>query len=192
MVCGMTAARWMARRCASPVWVALPPAEENSSPESQYIPAEAIEHVGPVRVMLGQHGSARSPIRAPQGINYFHVRLKNGQHWRYVPPTGRNVAWLAVDRGSLQASEEIGGGQLAAFAEGEDAIEVRAQGEHVVRLRQRHQTSRISWCWVTTRSTQRAGTRAGRSGNRAHRSQLRAQGRLWITTSLKPSPWSLV
>ena len=111
------------------LWVALPAAEENSSPESQYIPAAAVEHEGPVRVLLGQYGSARSQIRAPQGINYFHVRLADGQRWRYVPPTGHNVAWLAVDRGSLLASEEIGEGQLAVFEEGEGAIEVRAQGE---------------------------------------------------------------
>ena len=86
-----------------------------------------------MRVVLGQHGRARSPIRAPQGINnginYFHVRLEDGQHWRYSPPRGHNVAWLAVDRGSLLASEEIGAGELAVFAEGEDVIEVRAQGD---------------------------------------------------------------
>ena len=111
------------------LWVALPAAEENSAPESQYIPAEAVEHDGPVRVVLGQYGRARSRIRAPQGINYFHVRLGDGQRWRYVPPPGHDVAWLAVDRGGLLASEEIGAGQLAVFAEGEDAIEVRAQGE---------------------------------------------------------------
>ncbi len=111
------------------LWVALPAAEENSVPESQYIPAEAVEHDGPVRVVLGQYGSARSQIRAPQGINYFHVRLADGQRWRYDPPTGHNVAWLAVDRGSLLASEETGAGQLAVFEEGEGVIEVRAQGE---------------------------------------------------------------
>ena len=111
------------------LWVALPATDENSSPESQYIPAEAVEHDGPVRVVLGQYGSARSAIRAPQGINYFHIRLADGQRWRYVPPQGHNVAWLAVDRGSLLASEEISGGQLAVFAEGEDAIEVRAHGD---------------------------------------------------------------
>ena len=111
------------------LWVALPAADENSSPESQYIPAEAVEHDGPVRVVLGQYGSARSPIRAPQGINYFHVRLADGQRWRYVPPPGHDVAWLAVDRGSLLAPEEVGGGQLAVFEEGEGAIEVLAQGD---------------------------------------------------------------
>jgi redox-sensitive bicupin YhaK (pirin superfamily) len=111
------------------LWVALPAAEENSAPESQYIPAEAVEHDGPVRVVLGQFGSARSPIGAPQGINYLHVRLADGERWSYSPPAGHNVAWLAVDRGSLLAAEEIGAGQLAVFAEGEEVIDVRAQGD---------------------------------------------------------------
>ena len=111
------------------LWVALPAAEENSSPESQYIPAEAVEQAGPARVVLGEYGGARSPIRAPQGMNYLHIRLKDGQSWRYSPPTGHDVAWLAVDRGSLLAPEEIGAGQLAVFAEGEDSIDVRAQGD---------------------------------------------------------------
>jgi len=111
------------------LWVALPAEQENSAPESQYIPADAVEQEGPVRVVLGQYRSAVSRIRAPQGINYFHVRLEDGQRWRYSPPPGHNVAWLAVDRGSLLAPEAIGAGQLAVFAEGEDSIEVRAQGD---------------------------------------------------------------
>jgi redox-sensitive bicupin YhaK (pirin superfamily) len=111
------------------LWLALPAAEENSAPESQYVPAADVEHDGPVRVVLGQYGRARSPIRAPQGINYLHVRLEDGQRWHYSPPPGHNVAWLAVDRGTLHASEEIGAGQLAVFAEGEESIDVRAQGD---------------------------------------------------------------
>lgn len=111
------------------LWVALPAAEENSAPESQYIPAEAVEQDGPVRVVLGRYGHARSPIRAPQGINYLHVRLKDGERWHYSPPPGHSVAWLAVDRGNLVAAEAIGAGQLAVFAEGEESIDVRAQGD---------------------------------------------------------------
>ena len=111
------------------LWIALPAAEENSTPESQYISAESVEQDGPVRVVLGRHGSARSKIRAPDGINYFHVRLEDGQRWQYQPPPGHNVAWLAVDSGGLLAAEEIGAGQLAVFAEGEDAVEVRAHGD---------------------------------------------------------------
>jgi len=111
------------------LWVALPATDENSAPQSQYVPAEAVERDGPVRVVLGQYGHARGSIRAPQGINYLHVQLKDGQRWRYNPPPGHNVAWLAVDRGNLLASKEIGAGQLAVFTEGEESIDVRVQGD---------------------------------------------------------------
>jgi redox-sensitive bicupin YhaK (pirin superfamily) len=111
------------------LWVALPPSEELASPESQYVPADAVEEDGPVRVILGRHGSARSAIRAPEGINYFHVRLKDGERWRYTPPRGHNVAWLAVDKGRLHASEVVDGGELAVFEESEGALEVRAEGD---------------------------------------------------------------
>lgn len=110
------------------LWVALPPSQENSGPESQYIPADAVEEDGPVRVVLGRHGQARSAIRAPEGINYFHVRLKDGERWRFTPPAGHTVAWLAVDKGRLDASEVVGSGQLAVFEESAEPVEVRAEG----------------------------------------------------------------
>ncbi len=111
------------------LWVALPAVEENSPPESQYIPAGAVEHEGPARVLVGQLGHARSPIRAPQGINYLHVRLEDGERWSYQPPRGHDVAWLAVDRGCLRGAEDIDAGQLVVFAEGEGPIDVVARGE---------------------------------------------------------------
>ena len=110
------------------LWVALPASEENAPPESQYISPDAVEEEGPVRVVLGRHGRARSPIRAPEGVNYFHIRLKDGQHWRYTPPPGHNVAWLSVDKGRLRSPEMIHAGQLAVFEESDGAIEVRADG----------------------------------------------------------------
>ena len=110
------------------LWVALPAAQENAPPESQYIPADQVEEDGPVRVILGRYGRASSRISAPEGINYFLVRLKDGELWRYAPPRGHNVGWLAVDRGCLHASEVIGSGELAVFEEVEDAIEVRSVG----------------------------------------------------------------
>ena len=111
------------------LWVALPPSEENASPESQYIPPDAVQHDGPLRVILGRHGRARSPIRAPAGINYFHVRLKDGARWRYAPPERHTVAWLAVDEGKLRLPEAIGEGQLAIFEESGAAIELKAEGD---------------------------------------------------------------
>ena len=111
------------------LWVALPPSEENAPPESQYIAPDAVQEDGPVRVILGSHGPARSPIRAPAGINYFHVRLKDGQRWRYAPPDGHTVAWLAVDKGDLRSPEPIGEGQLAVFEESGTPIELEADGD---------------------------------------------------------------
>jgi redox-sensitive bicupin YhaK (pirin superfamily) len=110
------------------LWLALPASEENAPPESQYIAPDAVEEDGPVRVILGGHGIARSKIRAPEGINYFHVRLNDGQHWHYQPPRGHNVAWLAIDQGRLHTSEVVESGQLAVFDESEETIGVRAQG----------------------------------------------------------------
>ena len=111
------------------LWIALPEQEELSPPESQYIPADAVEQEGPVRVILGQHGLARSPIRAPDGINYFHIRLKDGQQWHYIPPDGHTVAWLSVDKGSLNSTHTIREGELAVFEESEDAVDVQAVGD---------------------------------------------------------------
>jgi redox-sensitive bicupin YhaK (pirin superfamily) len=110
------------------LWVALAASEENSPPQSQYIPPGAVQKDGPVRVILGRYGRARSPIRAPEGINYFHVSLKDGEKWRYAPPAGHSVAWLSVDKGRLRSSETIPAGQLAVFEESVGAIELQADG----------------------------------------------------------------
>jgi redox-sensitive bicupin YhaK (pirin superfamily) len=110
------------------LWVALPESEENAPPESQYIRPDAVQQDGPVRVILGRFGRAASPIRAPQGIDYFHVRLNDGQRWRYTPPAGHTVAWLSVDQGRLQSPETINAGQVAVFDESGVTIEVQADG----------------------------------------------------------------
>jgi len=111
------------------LWVALPPSEENASPESQYVAPEAVQEDGPVRVILGSYGRARSAIRAPAGINYLHVRLKDGQRWRYTPPEEHTVAWLAVDQGNLRSPAPIRAGELAVFGEAEAAIDLQADGD---------------------------------------------------------------
>jgi redox-sensitive bicupin YhaK (pirin superfamily) len=111
------------------LWVALPPSDENASPESQYIAPDAVEEEAPVRVILGRYGQARSRIRAPDGINYFHVRLKDGERWRFVPPEGHTVAWLAVDQGDLRSPALIRAGELAVFEESESVIELEADGD---------------------------------------------------------------
>jgi redox-sensitive bicupin YhaK (pirin superfamily) len=111
------------------LWVALPPSEENSAAESRYVMPEDVQAEGPARVILGRYGRARSVIRAPEGMNYLHVRLKDGERWRYVPPAGHDVAWLAVDTGSLRASLSIGAGELAVFEESNGAIDLQAEAD---------------------------------------------------------------
>jgi redox-sensitive bicupin YhaK (pirin superfamily) len=111
------------------LWVALAPPEETAPPESQYIAPDAVQEDGPVRVILGRYGRARSPIRGPAGVNYFHVRLKDGQRWRYAPPEGHVVAWLAVDQGGLRSPAPIRATELAVFEESSAPIELDADGD---------------------------------------------------------------
>ena len=111
------------------LWLALPPSEENAPPESQYIGPDAVQEDGPVRVILGRYGHARSTVRAPAGINYFHVRLKDGERWSYTLPEGHSVAWLAVDEGDLRLPEPISQGELAVFEESGAPIALQANGD---------------------------------------------------------------
>jgi len=107
----------------------LPASEENAPAESQYIEPQQIEQEGPARVLLGRLGDAVSPIRAPAGINYLHVQLENGQHWRYQPPAGHTVAWASVYQGSLWTPDLIRAQTLAVFDESNAAIDFVAAGD---------------------------------------------------------------
>ena len=83
------------------LWLALPPSEELGPSESIYLSPEEIPSTGPVSVLLGSYGGVDSPLKAPSPINYLAVRLKAGETWRYVPPAGHDVAWIALASGSL-------------------------------------------------------------------------------------------
>jgi redox-sensitive bicupin YhaK (pirin superfamily) len=111
------------------LWLALPETDEGAPPESQYLSPAEIQAEGPARVIIGRYGRASSSIRAPAGINYLHVRLRDGARWRYTPPVGHNVAWLAVDRGQLRSPDPIDAGQVAVFEESPDEIELTAVGD---------------------------------------------------------------
>lgn len=108
------------------LWLALPASAELDPPYSRYIGPASLSGEGPVTVLLGQYGQAKGPIEAPSPINYFSVRLKAGETWRYLPTPGHDVAWVAVSIGSLLAPEFIRAGEMAAFEEGEQAIEFLA------------------------------------------------------------------
>src|ERR1700747_1008849 len=97
------------------LWIALPPGLELGPSISLYQGPEAIQHDGPASVLLGSSGAARSAIEAPAPINSLAVRLKKGQRWRYQPPTGHTVLWVAVGRGAVAVPAELRHGELAGF-----------------------------------------------------------------------------
>jgi redox-sensitive bicupin YhaK (pirin superfamily) len=114
------------------LWIEQLGAREERAAVSEYIAPDEVEEDGPVRVLLGEFGRARSRIRqAPADLNFFHVRLKDRQDFRYAPPDGHNVSWLAVDRGSLQLAEgeRVLWEQIAVFRNSAGVIEVEADGD---------------------------------------------------------------
>src|SRR6266851_4917598 len=96
------------------LWVALPPELENAPFASQYVMPKDIPVEGPVRVILGAYGDARSPIDAPP-MTYLNVSLKHGEQWTYHPPKGHTVAWVAVHEGVLRTPSPIPNGEIAIF-----------------------------------------------------------------------------
>ncbi|WP_431126318.1 pirin family protein [Variovorax paradoxus] len=115
------------------LWVALPAAEENAPAQSIYLAPSQVPREGPARVLLGRYGAAQSPIPAPAPMNYLAVQLKDGEHWRYTPPAGHTVGWVAVNAGRLDAGDASGElivtGELAVFEESGAAIDFVARGD---------------------------------------------------------------
>jgi len=108
------------------LWVALLPALESSPARSQYLGHQHFRRQGPARVILGELDGVASPIAAPSPMNYLDVRLRAGESWRYVPPAGHDVAWIAVHEGEVQAGEAVAAGELVVFEEGSAAITFQA------------------------------------------------------------------
>jgi redox-sensitive bicupin YhaK (pirin superfamily) len=114
------------------LWVALPASQENAPAQSLYLAPSQVPQEGPARVLLGRHGAAQSVIAAPASMNYLAVTLKDGERWRYTPPAGHTVAWVAVNAGRLDAGgagDPIGTGELAMFEESGAAIAFVAHGD---------------------------------------------------------------
>ena len=107
------------------LWFALPPAHENDAASAQFIAAEQVPQDGPVLVLLGNYGDARSPIAAPLDANCFLVRLGAGQAWDYLPPPAHQVAWAFVQSGDLEVNGERLSEELAVFEDGSGPLEFR-------------------------------------------------------------------
>jgi redox-sensitive bicupin YhaK (pirin superfamily) len=111
------------------LWLALPASQELGPSESIYLSPEEIPSTGPVSVLLGSYEGVDSPLKAPSPINYLAVRLKAGETWRYDPPAGHDVAWIALASGSLTVPEPIAAGELVAFDRSNQAIDIRAEAD---------------------------------------------------------------
>jgi redox-sensitive bicupin YhaK (pirin superfamily) len=111
------------------LWLALPADQELGASESIYLTPGEIPTSGPVSVLLGSYGGVSSPLTAPSPINYLAVRLKAGETWRYQPPAGHDVAWIALASGGLTVPEPIELGELVAFEKSGQAIDIRADAD---------------------------------------------------------------
>jgi len=67
----------------------------------------------------------KSPVDAPP-MTYLQVNLDAGERWRYQPPTGHTVLWVALASGAVAVPEELREGDLAAFEPSNAAIEFEA------------------------------------------------------------------
>ncbi|MBV4476875.1 pirin family protein [Pseudomonas botevensis] len=114
------------------LWVALPPALENASVDSQYLESGAMPEAGPARVILGAYQGVQSPVRAPDGMNYLLVTLRAGESWTYVPPKDHESLWLSVSRGALAAPGLVDAGEMAIFEPGNDAVTLTALQQDAV------------------------------------------------------------
>ncbi|WOB26510.1 MULTISPECIES: pirin family protein [Xanthomonas] len=160
------------------LWVALPAAEENAPAQSLYLSPADVPVAGPVRVLLGRYGALESKIPAPADMTYLSVQLQDGERWRYVPPAGHSVAWIAVHTGQLEAAESIGSGEMAVFKDAEQAIDVVAVGatSFVLGSAVKHPHDLVMGHYSVHTST--AALAQGEAEIRRIGAQLRAKGRL--------------
>jgi redox-sensitive bicupin YhaK (pirin superfamily) len=108
------------------LWIALPPKLELGPTISIYQAPDDVPKDGPARVLLGSYGSASNAIASPSPINYLVVRLKAGERWRYEPPSGHTVLWVAIASGVLLTPDELRHGELAAFEPSNEAVDFEA------------------------------------------------------------------
>jgi redox-sensitive bicupin YhaK (pirin superfamily) len=108
------------------LWVALPPALELAEPEGQYLSASDFKSVGPARVIAGEYDGVKSVVTSPEDLTYLDVRLKAGDRWRFTPPKGHNVAWVASHKGLLSTPALVAAGEAVVFEEGDQPVEFEA------------------------------------------------------------------
>jgi redox-sensitive bicupin YhaK (pirin superfamily) len=158
------------------LWIALPEQLEHAPSQSRYLSAEEVSAAGGARVILGTYAGASSVIPAPPGINYLDVQLKAGERWNYRPPSGHDVAWLAMSQGEVRVGEPVSAGELVIFEEsGADlAIQAESAARFVLGSAVKHPHALVTGRYSV--HTSAAALRAGESEIRRIGSQLAAAG----------------
>lgn len=109
------------------LWVALPPELELGPTVSAFQNAEDIVSTGPAQVLLGSYDNARSTIQAPSPMNFLAVKLKAGERWTYIPPSGHTVMWVSpVEGGLLANGEKLHPEELVAFEHSSQSVHFEA------------------------------------------------------------------
>jgi redox-sensitive bicupin YhaK (pirin superfamily) len=160
------------------LWIALPPELELGPSESRYQGAADLPQSGPARVLLGAYKGAKSAITAPSPINYLAVTLKAGEPWRYQPPKGHSVLWLAMGKGRVRAPEMLAQGEIVIFEPGEEAVDFAAveDAEFVIGSAAPHRHDLVTGYYSVHTSAQALQT--GEAEIRSIRQRLVEQGRL--------------
>lgn len=160
------------------LWVAMPPELELASAHSIYLGPETVPRVGPARVLLGSYGGQASPIPVPSDITYLGVHLQAGETWRFEPPAGHTVAWVAVGKGALCAPTTLASGDLIAFDQSGHAVTFEAQTDTTFVLGSgvQHPHDLVMGPYSVHTSAQTL--RQGQAGIRERAQALRQQGRL--------------
>ncbi|MGH8473894.1 MAG: pirin family protein, partial [Gammaproteobacteria bacterium] len=160
------------------LWVALPPALESAPARSIYLSPEELQQVGPARVLLGSYGGVSSSIPAPSPMNYLSVQLKAGEAWRYEPPRGHAVAWIALSSGTLSAQAKVNAGEMVVFEESNQAIDFRAESDAVFVLGSAAKHPHELVLGHYSVHTSEEALRQGEAGIRQIAQRLREEGRL--------------
>jgi redox-sensitive bicupin YhaK (pirin superfamily) len=160
------------------LWIAMPPALELATAHSLYLGPERLPRSGPVRVLLGAYQGLVSPISAPSNLTYLGVHLAAGETWRFVPPTGHTVVWVAVGEGRLRAPAALDAGWLVVFEPGESSIVFTADTDTSCVLGSAVPHPYALHLGPYSVHTSEAALHQGQTGIRERAQHLRQQGRL--------------
>lgn len=87
-------------------WVALPQSEERRPPSFEHHPADSIPHLqfkdGDIRVVVGEFGGIRSPVKAYSTLHFVDVKLKAQGECPLSVTGSESAFYLLAGEGVLQ------------------------------------------------------------------------------------------